>query len=275
MDASPPGERSDSIHLQPTKVQADRLGVYESTHPSRTRWLTEFLRREGISEARGFLDTDLPAHEPGEETRRRKPFWTSTTIGGGFLIAIGLAGAMVYHHVSSRQHVDQAPPATIALSAPTAVQHLDHPLQTASNGAPTVLPDFPHQPVHSPPIAKSGGAAPAKAPSPELQASETFRAGGGLYLQIVYPPSDPAEASRIGALISVLRSEVGDIASATVTTGPAAQDVVVVYFFQKDHANARRIAVSLGHTTRRHYRLMLGHEHPLPRPGTVEIRLPR
>jgi hypothetical protein len=171
------------------------------------------------------------------------------------------------------------------------VERPDRPMQTAANVGATNLPDFPRQLVHSPPpplsnwsagptlskpaTGKLSVAAPAKALTPRPQGSNAFRPGGGLHLQIVSAPSGPAEASRINALIGGLRSQVGDIASATVTTGPAAQEIVVVYFFFNDHASARRIATSLSHIMKRHYKLMLGHAHPLPGPGTVEIRLPR
>jgi len=97
--------------------------------------------------------------------------------------------------------------------------------------------------------------------------------GTALHLHIVYTPADPAEGARIDALTAQLRSQVSDVATATVTAGPAASEGVV-YFFPDDRAGASRIAASLVRLTKRPEPVVLVHAKPLPRPGTVEIRLP-
>ena len=96
-----------------------------------------------------------------------------------------------------------------------------------------------------------------------------------MHLQIVYPPSGPAEAAKVDGLVSSLRSKISHIASVTVTTGLAAPEISVVYFSFSEHASARRIAASLGQATGERYKVTLGHAQPAPAPGTVEIRLPR
>jgi hypothetical protein len=97
--------------------------------------------------------------------------------------------------------------------------------------------------------------------------------GTPLHLRIVYAASDPAEAGQIAALAERLRAEIGDIATARALAGrPRVEDVA--YFFSADRAGASRIAAGLAQITKRTAPVVLVHATPLPRPGTIEIRLP-
>ena len=136
--------------------------------------------------------------------------------------------------------------------------------------------------VSKPPVDKTTGMAPAKpaavhvappAPLAVPPLPAVLPTGSALHLWIVYRPSDPAAGSKVDALTSQLRSQISDITSATASVGPAATESVV-YFFPSDRAGASRIAASLARMTRRTEPVMLVHADHLPRPGTVEIRLP-
>jgi hypothetical protein len=133
--------------------------------------------------------------------------------------------------------------------------------------------------VSKPPVDKTAGMAPAKpaavhvAPLAVPPLPDVLPTGSALHLWIVYQPSDPAAGSKVDALTSQLRSQISDITSATASVGPAATESVV-YFFPSDRAGASRIAASLARMTGRTEPVMLVHADHLPRPGTVEIRLP-
>jgi hypothetical protein len=136
--------------------------------------------------------------------------------------------------------------------------------------------------VSKPPVDKTMGMARAKpaavhvappAPLAVPRLPEVLPTGSALHLWIVYRPSDPAAGSKVDALTSQLRSQISDITSATASVGPAATESVV-YFFPSDRAGASRIAASLARMTGRTEPVMLVHADHLPRPGTVEIRLP-
>ena len=148
---------------------------------------------------------------------------------------------------------------------------------------PMVLSDWtgaqiiPELPVH-----QETSTAPAKAvalpivppgPIAALPLPEMLPTGSALHLRIVYQPADATEGTRLEALADRLRSQNSEIASASLSTGSASQ-TSVVYFFPTDRAGAGRIAASLARMTRRAEPVMLVHANPLPRPGTVEIRLP-
>jgi hypothetical protein len=148
---------------------------------------------------------------------------------------------------------------------------------------PTALSDWTGAPVIPElPVDQETSTAPAKAvarpivpPAPltALALPDTLPTGSALHLRIVYQPSDPAEAPRLEALTARLRSQNSEIASATTSAGRASH-ASVVYFFANDRAGASRIAASLARITRRAEPVSLVHANPLPRPGTVEIRLP-
>jgi hypothetical protein len=114
-------------------------------------------------------------------------------------------------------------------------------------------------------------------PMPITHAAQPAQAippgGTPLHLRIVYASSDPAEAGQIAALAARLRAQNGDIATARAWAGrPKIEDVV--YFFPTDRAGASRIAAGLAQITKRTAPVVLVHVTPLPRPGTIEIRLP-
>lgn len=208
------------------------------------------------------------------------------------LQAVAVASPIVAHPPRK-----PAPPPSIAASI--------------GGGDPAAFYDFPRQPVYSPPpalapddhgwnhprpesgveiaglgqdpfsvrsdLAPSDWAASPILPKTPAQTPAVIATAprrDGLNLRVVHAPSGPAEASRIDALIGGLRSQIGDITGATVTSGPASPEILVLYFSPADHANARRIAASLGRATRQPYQVKQGHADPLPEQGTVEIQLP-
>jgi hypothetical protein len=168
----------------------------------------------------------------------------------------------------------------------------------------TALANFPQQPVDPPPTVMSNWAGALVIPTPlagapsgpgsatsslpqsgpialptspattlaALPGAVTLPSGTPLYLRIVYTAADPAKPPRFDALTKRLRSQVGGIASVTASVGPAAYSSVD-YFFPGDRAGASRVAASLARMTRRAEPLVLLHANPLPRPGTIEIRL--
>ena len=145
-----------------------------------------------------------------------------------------------------------APRVAVALTTPEA----DHRAAT-----PLALAIAEPEPEHgAPPLA-------AVVSTPTLDALPT---GAALHLRIVYRASARASKSRIEALTKRLHSQNTDIASATVSSGPAAVEGVS-YFFTGDRAGASRIAASLARMTRREEPVMLVHSAPLPRPGTIVI----
>jgi hypothetical protein len=145
-----------------------------------------------------------------------------------------------------------APLVAVALTTP----ETDH-----RAGAPLTVAVTEPEPDHgAPPLAPVVG-------TPTLDARPT---GAALHLLIVYRGSARASKSRIEALTERLHSQNTDIASATVSSGPAAVEGVS-YFFTVDRAGASRIAASLARMTRREEPVMLEHSAPLPRPGTIVI----
>jgi hypothetical protein len=204
----------------------------------------------------------------------------------------------------------QAPPTSapaLGLSAaPRAAPTPPHQEMLTPLGNPAMaLASFPQQPVDPPPTVMSNWAGALVIPTPLagepniaaadapaapqavpaalhaapstvpalLPGSFALPAGTPVHLRIVYTPSDPAEASRIDALAKRLSSQIPSIASVTAAAGPAAFSGVA-YFFPGDRAGASRVAASLARMTRRAEPLLLIHANPLPRPGTIEIRLP-
>jgi hypothetical protein len=259
MDGMPPSDRPASRQLP---------------QPAGAQWLTEFMRREGIADDRGPPGADVPPDEPAEKSYRG---WT--LLGAGVLVAIGLVAAVALH----RRGIDQAPgpmaPATVALGLRKPV-----PVPATGNLGASAPSGFPQQPVEPPPSLLSHWAGtliipappirPAVAPAPAKVAPPAAPpAGTGMYLRVVYAPADAAEGARIDALTARLQSENPDIASATAAAGPAAGDGVA-YFFPDDRAGASRIAASLARMTKRPEPVVLVHAKALPRPGSIDIRLP-
>ena len=164
------------------------------------------------------------------------------------------------------------PPAAMA-AAPAVALHA--PLMVPAE-APIAPPIAPVVTVVAPLATKSKPAAasplvPAVAVvGPSLP--DALPIDTGLHLRIVYTPSDPAEETQIDALTQRLRGENSDIASTVAAPGPAAEGGVL-YFFPNDRAGAGRVAASLAGMTKRPEPVVLVHANPLPRPGTVEIRL--
>ena len=224
-----------------------------------------------------------------------------------------LASAAPVAHVVSPPSLSPLPPVAhpptarpplasgLGLSAPAFVPIPPHQEMLSPLGDPaTAFGNFPQQPVDPPPTVMSNwagalviptplagaptGPAAAMAASPQsgpiaLPASPvaglaalTLPAGTPLYLRIVYTPADPARPHRFDALTRRLRSQVAGIASVTASVGPAAYSSVD-YFFPGDRAGASRLAAILARMTRRAEPLVLLHANPLPRPGTIEIRL--
>jgi hypothetical protein len=158
---------------------------------------------------------------------------------------------------------DSLPPSVLAaLNAPS-LDSPPPPLAAArSMPAPDALPPSVAMALNVP--------APAQSATPPEIA--TLPAATALHLRIVYTSSNPADKSRIETLTKTLQSQDQDIATAVASPGPAA-DEGVVYFFPNDRAGASRIAASLARMTKRPEPVMLVHSDPLPRPGTIEIRL--
>ncbi len=265
------------------RAQAD-----QQAQPAAAQWLTEFMRREGIAVDRVRAGADRLPDEPAEKSYRG---WA--ILAGGVLVAIGLVGSVAFH----RRGIDQAPahlaparlaPATVALGVrkPVALPASGDVEASAASG-------FPQQPVERPPSLLSHWAGtliipaspirpvvpvppppPAPAPAPaKVAPPAALPAGTGMYVRVVYAPSDAAGGARIDAFTARLRSENPDIASTTAAAGRAAGDGVA-YFFPGDRAGASRIAASLARMTKRPEPVVLVHAKPLPRPGTIEIRLP-
>ena len=164
------------------------------------------------------------------------------------------------------------PPAAMATAPAVALRA---PLIVPAE-APVAPPIAPVVTVVAPLAAKSKPAAvsPLVAPVAVVGPSlpDALPIDTGLHLRIVYTPSDPAEETQIDALTQRLRGENSDIASTVAAPGPAAEGGVL-YFFPNDRAGAGRVAASLAGMTKRPEPVVLVHANPLPRPGTVEIRL--
>jgi hypothetical protein len=95
-----------------------------------------------------------------------------------------------------------------------------------------------------------------------------------LHLTIIYSPWAPEAASHVAALTARLQSQVNDIATSGVSVGPV-KDEVVAYFFPADRAGADAVAASLTRLTKRAEPVKLLRTQPPPRPGTIEILIPR
>jgi hypothetical protein len=156
------------------------------------------------------------------------------------------------------------PPAPRPTSVARAVAAVPHPVALSA--------------PHAPPPASAAPSAPRIAPAEPPHAVpvglETLPTSTPLHLHIIYTPSDPAEAARTDVLAKRLRSAVGTIATTDALSARATRGAVV-YFFPADRAGADRIAASLAQITKRPEPVLLGHRKRLPRPGTIEIRLPR
>jgi hypothetical protein len=188
-----------------------------------------------------------------------------------------------HHEAAATPHV---PPA--AAVAPVIVAVTPAPVARPSVSIPTPVAPIPAPPAPVVELPVVAGPAPAT-PKPRApaatepaapavatltpEAPDTLPTGTGLHLRIVYVPTDAAEGSRLAALAGQLRSEVSDITSAMTSAGPVSGSGVV-YFFSNDRAEAGRIADSLSRLTKRTEPVMMVHREPLPRPGTVEIRIP-
>jgi hypothetical protein len=136
------------------------------------------------------------------------------------------------------------------------------------------VPPAPPLPTAPPlAIAPAPQAAPPTPPAvrPVL---ERLAAGTLIQLRIVYTPYDTADQVRIDMLTSNLRNQINEIGIVTSSPGSVKTESVV-YFFSNDRADASRVAASLARMTRRAVPVRLVHADPLPRPGTVEIRLPQ
>jgi len=203
-------------------------------------------------------------------------------------------------HATAPASPPPLPNLPLAVSPPAPAPIKPHQEMLSPLGDPaTGFSNFPQQPVDPPPTVLSNWAGalviptplagtpavPASAPSsappavspvvtrPAVPGAFTLPTGTPVTLRIVYTPADPAAASRIDALAKRLSSQVASIASVTAFAGPASY-ASVVYYFPSDRAAAGRIAASLARMTRRPEPLLLVHANPLPRPGTIEIRLP-
>jgi hypothetical protein len=263
--------------------------------------MTEFLRREGLYEAGGFIESDAPAPKPVRRSRHR-PYGALAVIGVGVWLAAGLAGAALYYRVWSGAHPHEAAPAVVVQSAPAPAAPAPQPAQTAANAGAAVPADLPAQPLPPPPPALSSPPAapilpqppvsapgvaaavappppappapPPAPPAPPAAPAPDTAALAGPGPQVDTTATDPADAPRINALICGLHGQLGDVGRVMVTAAGAGQGVTVFYFSPHDHATARRVAASIGHSMRQHYRVMPGHGHPVPTPGTLEIELP-
>jgi hypothetical protein len=165
------------------------------------------------------------------------------------------------------------PPKIAAIAAPPA-PHVMPPEPHVPLPAPQAVPPAPLLPTAPPlAIAPAPQAAPPTAPAvrPVL---ERLAAGTLIQLRIVYTPYDTADQVRIDMLTSKLRNQINEIGSVTSSPGSVKTESVV-YFFSNDRADASRVAASLARMTRRAVPVRLVHADPLPRPGTVEIRLPQ
>jgi hypothetical protein len=256
--------------------------------------MTEFLRREGLYDAGGFIEPDAPAQKPVRRSRRR-PYGALAIIGIGVWLAAGLAGAALYYRVWSGSQAHQTAPPAVAQSAAPPVAPAPQPAQTAAIAGAAVPADLPPQPLPSPPPALSSPSAapimpqppvspglaaaaqpppPAPPPAPPAAPAPDTAALAGSGPQVDTTATDPADASRINALIGGLHGQLGDVTRVMVTAAGAGQGVTVFYFSQHDHATARHVAAALGHAMRQHYRVMPGHGHPVPTPGSLQVELP-
>ncbi len=171
------------------------------------------------------------------------------------------------------------PPTVTAAKAAGAARVAVVPSRAAPLPTPvsTIVSTPVSMPVSGPVSAPVAASVAASGPMPITHAAQPAPAippvGTPLHLRIVYASSAPAEAGQIAALAARLRAQIGDIATARVWAGkPKIEDVV--YFFPNDRAGASRIAAGLAQITKRTAPVVLVHANPLPRPGTIEIRLP-
>jgi hypothetical protein len=256
--------------------------------------------------ARDTLTVTTPPHHRAAESYRR-----SVLLGVQIIVMIGGIAAATYFNLIMGTDglimgTDGAPSAPIALARPTP----DHRPAASARSAPSavavmrptprpqaapsaIVPTVPPTPDHrqAPSAVAMVMATPDDRAAPATVAPEApalhgvppapivapvpldpLPVGSAIHLRVVYRPSDPAEGSRVAVLPDRLQSQNSDIASATASAGPAA-DERVVYFFPNDRAAASRIAASLARMTNRAEPVMLGHANPLPRPGTVEVQL--
>jgi hypothetical protein len=98
--------------------------------------------------------------------------------------------------------------------------------------------------------------------------------GTPLHLKIIYSPWAPQAASHVASLTARLQRQLNGIATSGDTVGPVKEEVVG-YFFPDDRAGATAVAASLARLTKRVEPVRLLRSKPLPRPGTIEILIPR
>ena len=298
MDGLSPSERPTTDDRRLSETDGRRVNA-EPSPPEGAEWLSEFLHRETTVHNRPVVEPNVQSPEPAE-----KSYKGPVLIGFGVLVAAGLLAAGLFagglagvsgsHNLKLSQYAlrieawtaglrfpdfgHSSTPRALALNGPVAARPLI-PLQpaapyAASAPAPATTPlsssdSFPQPPVAAPrPVPSLPVVLPTTPP-----ASDTLPDGTPLHLRIVYEPSSQTEVAHMDALAALLSRQTTEVASATASAG-ATPEEAVVYFFPDDAVGALRVAASLSRITNRSEPVTLVHSDVLPRPGTVEIRLP-
>ncbi len=272
----------------PNRQLSEAEGGRPDHQSATTEWLSEFLQRESTGQNRTLPPPDIQPPEPARISYSRP-----VLIGLGVLLVVGLlvggiAGALGPSSLQAGRMIRRAEAWASGLRVP-AIAHPPAPAPKAvaiSGPAPSSLPERPHRttpsvannPVRTvdlPPPVEPHHLVPALAVAlPGVpSAPQTLPDGTPMHLRIVYAPSSPMEGLRMEAFASQLRRQMSDIASATASAG-SVPDEAVVYFFPQDAVGALRVAAGLSRITKRPEPVALVHASVLPRPGTVEIRLP-
>jgi cell wall-associated NlpC family hydrolase len=177
------------------------------------------------------------------------------------------------------------PPLTVAAPSPVS-KPMAAGAATAAPARPTLaaIEPIPSQPLPAPAPAPAPAAVPHAVPHPLAAPSPVPMASAGavtalpsgtpLHLKVIYSPWAPQASSDVASLTARLQSQVDDIATARASVGPV-QDEAVAYFFPDDRAGATAVAASLARLTKRAEPVRLLRTQPLPRPGTIEILIPR
>jgi hypothetical protein len=168
---------------------------------------------------------------------------------------------------------------SLLIALPPAPSSAKAPKVTAATSAPgyaaTPAPETPPRVAAS--VSKPAVPSPAEPAPPAVAPAATIASlpsGTPLHLTIVYSPWAPEAASHVASLTARLQSQVNDIVTSGASVEPV-KDEAVAYFFPADRAGATAVAASLARLTKRAEPVKLLRTQPPPRPGTIEILIPR
>ena len=291
MEELPPPNRPVSDRRQDALPGGRRTPGRRPASPAGFNPLTDLFHRKARALGLGSFRTSEAGYDGAENSYTNTVFFIAS-----LLLTIGAIGAVTYFNVELGDYSDTSLTVAVPIPQPghrTSLVAAAPIPEPARKAAPLAVALTTAPPDHRAPLAEALATTPPDRRAPIAEAlttpppghraplavaltmppPEPLPAGDALHLRIVYRSSDAGAGGQIEALTSRLRGQNADIESATASSGPAETEGVV-YFFRNDRAGASRIAASIGRLMNRAEPVMLVHADHLPRPGTVEFRIP-